>query len=103
MRSAAILFAATLTTSLAVVRADPPKPEKFDDTGFVTIFDGKTLDGWKVSAKTGHSRTTKNKSGGGPTWRRPTGRPRRSRSAAVGWHGGRLGVIRAVKLRKKHR
>ena len=48
----------------AVVLADPPKPEKFDDTGFVPIFDGKSLDGWTVSAKTGHSRTSKNKSGG---------------------------------------
>jgi hypothetical protein len=41
-----------------------PKPEKFDEAGFVTIFDGKTLAGWKVSAKTGHSRTSKNTSGG---------------------------------------
>jgi hypothetical protein len=41
-----------------------PKPEKFDDTGFVSIFDGKTLDGWKVSAKTGHSRASKNTTGG---------------------------------------
>lgn len=44
--------------------ADIPKPEVFDDTGFVTIFDGKTLDGWKQSAKTGHSRTSGNKSAG---------------------------------------
>ncbi|MEZ6141467.1 MAG: DUF1080 domain-containing protein [Zavarzinella sp.] len=34
------------------------------DDGFVTIFDGKTLEGWTISAKTGHSRTSKNKSGG---------------------------------------
>jgi hypothetical protein len=47
-----------------VALAEPPKPEKFDDTGFVKIFDGKSLDGWKVSAKTGHSRTSKNMSGG---------------------------------------
>ena len=45
-------------------RADPPKPEKFDDSGFVTIFDGKSLDGWKVSAKTGHSGKSKNMTGG---------------------------------------
>jgi hypothetical protein len=45
-------------------RAVPPQPEKFDDTGFVPIFDGKTLTGWKISAKTGHSRTSKNTSGG---------------------------------------
>jgi hypothetical protein len=44
--------------------ADLPRPEKFDETGFVKIFDGKSLDGWKVSAKTGHSRTSKNQSGG---------------------------------------
>lgn len=48
----------------ALLVADPPKPEKFDDKGFVPIFDGKTLDGWTVSAKTGHSGTSKNKSGG---------------------------------------
>lgn len=34
------------------------------DDGFVSIFDGKTLKGWKVSAKTGHSRASKNMSGG---------------------------------------
>jgi hypothetical protein len=45
-------------------RAVPPQPEKFDDTGFVPIFDGKTLTGWRISAKTGHSRTSKNTSGG---------------------------------------
>ena len=48
----------------ALLPADPPKPERFDDKGFVTIFDGKTLNGWTVSAKTGHSGTSKNKSGG---------------------------------------
>jgi hypothetical protein len=32
--------------------------------GFVTIFDGKSLKGWHVSAKTGHSRASKNESGG---------------------------------------
>ncbi len=44
--------------------AELPKPEKFDDTGFETIFDGKTLKGWNISAKTGHSGASKNKSGG---------------------------------------
>ncbi len=38
--------------------------EKLDDTGFVTIFDGKSLDGWHVSAETGHSGTSGHKSGG---------------------------------------
>src|SRR5207245_2747427 len=32
--------------------------------GFVPIFDGKTLNGWHVSAQTGHSRASKNTSGG---------------------------------------
>ena len=30
------------------------RKDKFDDGGFVPIFDGKTLDGWHVSGKTGH-------------------------------------------------
>lgn len=37
-----------------------------DEPGYVTIFDGKDLKGWHVSAETGHSRVSKNKSGG--TW-----------------------------------
>src|SRR5206468_12291967 len=55
----------TLFRSVLVpARADLPRPEKFDDAGFVSVFDGETLKGWKVSAKTGHSRTSKNTSGG---------------------------------------
>jgi hypothetical protein len=34
------------------------------DDGFVSIFDGTTLKGWHVSAKSGHSRASKNQSGG---------------------------------------
>ena len=67
MRPAAVLLAA-LTISGAVqprlALAAPPKPEKFDDAGFVPIFNGTDLTGWTVSAKTGHSRTSGNKSGG---------------------------------------
>ena len=40
--------------------------EKKKDDGYVAIFDGKSLDGWHVSAKSGHSGKSKNKSGG--TW-----------------------------------
>lgn len=40
--------------------------EKLSNEGFTSIFDGKTLTGWHVSAKSGHSRTSGNKSGG--TW-----------------------------------
>ena len=64
MRPAALILAVTLTAALTSVRAELPKPEKFDETGFVPIFDGKTLDGWKVSTKTGHSGKSKNTSGG---------------------------------------
>jgi hypothetical protein len=38
--------------------------DKKDEGGWITLFDGKTLDGWHVSAKSGHSRTSKNQSGG---------------------------------------
>ena len=60
------LFALPLLALLLLppAAADIPKPEAFDEKGFVPIFDGKTLDGWTVSAKTGHSGTSKNKSGG---------------------------------------
>src|SRR3954470_12817685 len=60
----AAVVATALGGLLTSARAELPKPEKFDDAGFVAIFDGKTLDGWKVSAKTGHSGKSKNKSGG---------------------------------------
>lgn len=60
----AFLPAAAVAGLLAAAHAKPPKPEKFDDAGFTTIFDGKTLKGWSVSAKTGHSGTSGNKSGG---------------------------------------
>lgn len=50
--------AALLSTEVrAQKEADP-------DKGFVSIFDGKTLHGWKISAKSGHSRASNNKSGG---------------------------------------
>jgi 3-keto-disaccharide hydrolase len=38
--------------------------KKADDAGFVSIFDGKTLNSWHISAQTGHSRASMNKSGG---------------------------------------
>jgi len=48
----------TLLISVPVTRAQSPEP------GFQSIFDGKTLVGWQVSARTGHSKTSGNKSGG---------------------------------------
>jgi Domain of Unknown Function (DUF1080) len=56
------LFAAGVATSAP--KDDLPPPEKFDDKDFVSVFDGKTLKGWHVSAETGHSAASKNKSGG---------------------------------------
>lgn len=38
--------------------------QKKKDDGYVRIFDGKTLDGWHVSAETGHSKKSGNKTGG---------------------------------------
>ncbi len=52
-----------LANGLITVAADF-KREQFDDAGFEKIFDGKTLDGWHVSAQSGHSRVSKNKTGG---------------------------------------
>ena len=34
------------------------------EEGFVSIFDGQSLKGWHPSAKTGHSRASKNQSAG---------------------------------------
>ncbi|HRE80612.1 MAG TPA: DUF1080 domain-containing protein [Opitutaceae bacterium] len=39
-----------------------PNPSKSD--GWIELFDGKTLNGWHVSAETGHSRASQHKSGG---------------------------------------
>jgi hypothetical protein len=60
------LYAPLLATlvALPLAPAAPGKPPPTDDEGFVPIFNGKDLTGWKVSAKTGHSRTSKNTSGG---------------------------------------
>lgn len=59
-RLAAVSLMAVVST---VIAADLPK-DKLDNTGFETIFDGKTLKGWHVSAMTGHSRASMNKTGG---------------------------------------
>jgi len=56
---------ACILGAVALVAIPPSAAdEKPKDDGFVAIFDGKTLDGWKVSAKTGHSGKSKNKTGG---------------------------------------
>jgi len=62
-----ILALATTTFLLAAYTAalaDDFKREPLDSTGFVSIFDGRTLAGWHISAETGHSGASKHKSGG---------------------------------------
>ena len=54
-----LISAAALLASSASPAADGP-----GDEGFVTIFDGKTLKGWHVSAKSGHSGVSRHKTGG---------------------------------------
>jgi len=48
----------------AVMLPAAPAGEKKKDDGYVPLFDGKSLDGWHISAKSGHSGKSKNKSGG---------------------------------------
>ena len=54
---AAIASTVTLVSALCVWAQSK-------DDGFISIFDGKSLKGWQVSGKTGHSRASKNLSGG---------------------------------------
>ena len=67
MRFMPLAFAllAALSWSCAPLAAEDFKRETFNDAGFVSIFDGKTLDGWHTSAASGHSRASKN---GGGRW-----------------------------------
>jgi hypothetical protein len=56
-----------VVTPLALVLAGLAQTgagDKRKDGGYVKIFDGKTLVGWHVSAKSGHSNASKHKSGG---------------------------------------
>jgi hypothetical protein len=59
-----VLAAGVLTSVIFLVAPAPADDAKPDDAGFVSIFDGKTLKGWHISAKTGHSGASKHKSGG---------------------------------------
>jgi hypothetical protein len=57
-------FLLLLVVALATPFATPGGAGEKKEAGYVSIFNGKDLTGWHVSAETGHSRTTKNKSGG---------------------------------------
>lgn len=61
MKRLSLLFIPLLAALLVLPAPADDKPK---DDGFVPIFNGKDLTGWKVSPKTGHSRTSKNTSGG---------------------------------------
>src|SRR5581483_10526743 len=63
-RYARVIALGVLFLAIAFSLHGAEKDAKLDDTGFTPIFDGKTLKGWHVSAKTGHSRASKNESGG---------------------------------------
>jgi Domain of Unknown Function (DUF1080) len=56
----ALAFASFVLLSWQLTRAE----EASKDDGYVSIFNGKNLDGWHVSAKTGHSGKSKHKTGG---------------------------------------
>jgi len=53
----------SLSAAVALLCSPACAQEKSSD-GFVSIYDGKTLSGWHVSTKTGHSRASKNVTGG---------------------------------------
>src|SRR5438270_4546589 len=53
-----------LGLALLLVGQPPSGAGEKKDDGYVSIFDGKTLKGWHISAKSGHSRTSGNKTGG---------------------------------------
>lgn len=55
--SQTFVLASSILLSTPLIAADV-------EEGFVSLFDGKSLKGWHVSAKTGHSVASKNMSGG---------------------------------------
>ncbi len=60
LTAAAFVFAETRDSPAAAHEPGITIPEE----GFVSIFDGQSLKGWHVSAKSGHSGTSKHESGG---------------------------------------
>jgi len=49
---------------LASILSVPGSVASAADDGFVSLFDGRTLSGWHVSARTGHSSASRHQSGG---------------------------------------
>jgi hypothetical protein len=59
MKRAVIALLAVLAGSV-----QSPLSAQTTEDGYVSLFDGKSLKGWHISAKSGHSRASGNKSGG---------------------------------------
>jgi hypothetical protein len=59
-----LLPAFAILIGAAVMLPTAPAGQKKKDNGYITIFDGKSLDGWHVSGKSGHSKKSEYKSGG---------------------------------------
>jgi len=61
----ALICSALAAAGVAALPAGPRQEKKPQDKdGYVSIFDGKSLKGWHVSAQSGHSKVSKHKSGG---------------------------------------
>ena len=61
--TATVLLAVTCFVARPLASAELQR-ESFDDSGFETIFDGRSLDGWHISAASKHSKASDYKSGG---------------------------------------
>ena len=64
MRSIYWLAWLILLPAMGVILTASSAGEKKKDDGYQSIFNGKDLDGWHVSTKTGHSKKSGNKTGG---------------------------------------
>jgi hypothetical protein len=59
-----LLLPLAILIAVGAMLSVSPAGEKKKGDGYITLFDGKSLDGWHVSAKSGHSGKSKNTSGG---------------------------------------
>jgi hypothetical protein len=64
MQRIALSFLFVILVAIGSVLPTMPAGEKKKGNDYVSLFDGKSLDGWHISAKSGHSGKSKNKTGG---------------------------------------
>jgi hypothetical protein len=64
MRRLTLPLALSCLGLLAALSLPAAEAEKAEAKDFKSLFDGKSLDGWHVSAQSGHSRASGNKTGG---------------------------------------